>query len=303
MPRSAAASALASRARWPSAGWRRSANCGRVRRMRKRSGDRFPDAREPPQGVSGSCNGGVRPPTQDLLALVDDHRDRHGVDPARFSDPVKWHEALLPQIRRVFDADGLVDAARKIRRQLLLRPGQDDQWPLQGGRHPSSRSLAQLLGLRTRAPRTGRLIQQPTVLQPIAHTLPAEAEANYSTALGTRAMAAEPKSVSLRQTRRGSRRTDPQTADRRTERETGKVTRILEITVSHKTHLDEKPFRSSSLCEWPLPLRPTSWVALPAGIRSTCEQTATLWHLPGSAARPVLPPRPRVLHHSRNCHA
>ena len=126
-----------------------------------------------------------------MIAFIDDHRDRHGVEPARRCERVKRDEARRPQIRRVFDADGLVLAARKVRRQLRHHPGRDDQWPLRDGLHPPSRSLAQLLGRRTRTPRTGRMVQQPTVLQPIAHTQPSEAEASYSTALGTRAMAAE----------------------------------------------------------------------------------------------------------------
>ncbi|MGV8988759.1 MAG: IS3 family transposase [Cypionkella sp.] len=86
------------------------------------------------------CDGGVRPPVEVMVKLIDDHRDAHGVepickmlpiapatyydhlakraDPARLSDRAKRDEALRPQIQRVFDANWQVYGARKIWRQL-----------------------------------------------------------------------------------------------------------------------------------------------------------------------------------------
>lgn len=50
----------------------------------------------------------------------------------------------------------------------------------------------------------GRLVQQRRLLEPIGNIFPAEAEANFYAALETEAMAAELRSISLRQTRCGS---------------------------------------------------------------------------------------------------
>ncbi|MBL9053639.1 MAG: IS3 family transposase [Tabrizicola sp.] len=86
------------------------------------------------------CDGGARPPTQDMIAFIDDHRDKHGVepicevlpiapatyhehlarrvDPARLSDRARRDEELRPHIQRVFDANWQVYGVRKIWRQM-----------------------------------------------------------------------------------------------------------------------------------------------------------------------------------------
>ena len=75
-----------------------------------------------------------------MIAFIDDHRDKHGVepicevlpiapatyydhqpklaDPARQSDRAKRDEALRPKIQRVFDANWQVYGVRKVWRQL-----------------------------------------------------------------------------------------------------------------------------------------------------------------------------------------
>jgi transposase InsO family protein len=75
-----------------------------------------------------------------MIAFIDDHRDKHGVepicevlpiapatyydhlaklaDPARLSDRAKWDADLRPHIRRVFDANWQVYGVRKVWRQL-----------------------------------------------------------------------------------------------------------------------------------------------------------------------------------------
>jgi putative transposase len=75
-----------------------------------------------------------------MIAFIDDHRDKHGVepicevlpiapatyyehlarrvDPARLSDRARRDEELRPHIQRVFDANWQVYGVRKIWRQL-----------------------------------------------------------------------------------------------------------------------------------------------------------------------------------------
>ena len=77
---------------------------------------------------------------EDMIAFIDDHRDKHGVepicevlpiapatyydhlarraDPARLSDRAKRDAELRPQIQRVFDANWQVYGVRKVWRQL-----------------------------------------------------------------------------------------------------------------------------------------------------------------------------------------
>jgi hypothetical protein len=75
-----------------------------------------------------------------MIAFIDDHRDKHGVepicevmpiapatyyehlarrvDPARLSDRARRDEELRPHIQRVFDANWQVYGVRKVWRQL-----------------------------------------------------------------------------------------------------------------------------------------------------------------------------------------
>ncbi|MEM7498166.1 MAG: IS3 family transposase [Pseudomonadota bacterium] len=84
--------------------------------------------------------GGARPPVEDMIAFIDDHRGAHGVepicrvlpiapstyydhlakraDPARRSGRARRDEALLPEIERVFDANYKVDGVRKVWHQM-----------------------------------------------------------------------------------------------------------------------------------------------------------------------------------------
>ncbi|QJD67641.1 IS3 family transposase [Xanthomonas campestris pv. badrii] len=86
------------------------------------------------------CPGGARPPLQEVKRFIDDHRDVHGVEPickvlpiapstyyahaARKSDPelrsarAKTDEALMPEIRRVWDENFQVYGVRKLWRQM-----------------------------------------------------------------------------------------------------------------------------------------------------------------------------------------
>jgi putative transposase len=84
--------------------------------------------------------GGARPPVEDMIALIDDHREEHGVEPicrvlpiapstyydhlAKRADPSRRSEracrddALRPEIRRVFEANFGVYGVRKVWRQM-----------------------------------------------------------------------------------------------------------------------------------------------------------------------------------------
>ncbi|MEM7708277.1 MAG: IS3 family transposase [Pseudomonadota bacterium] len=84
--------------------------------------------------------GGARPPVEEMIAYIDQHKDRFGVEPlcallpissssyydykAREADPDlqpnRWHrdQALKPEIQRVFDENRQVYGARKIWKQL-----------------------------------------------------------------------------------------------------------------------------------------------------------------------------------------
>jgi hypothetical protein len=50
---------------------------------------------------------------------------------------------------------------RQCRATAMTTPGRDDQRPVQGRSHPSTRPMAQLRSRRIRHPRMGRLVQQP----------------------------------------------------------------------------------------------------------------------------------------------
>ncbi|MEM7711642.1 MAG: IS3 family transposase [Pseudomonadota bacterium] len=84
--------------------------------------------------------GGARPPVEDMIAFIDDHRADHGVepickvlpiapstyydhvvkriDPSRRSPRARRDAELRPEIRRVFDANFQVYGARKVWRQM-----------------------------------------------------------------------------------------------------------------------------------------------------------------------------------------
>ena len=101
--------------------------------------------RDPAQGVGVFCPGGARPPTQAMIAFIDDHRRAYGVEPicavlpiapstyhahaARRADPSRLpartqrDAGLMPQIARVFEENFQVYGARKVWRQLR-REGQ-----------------------------------------------------------------------------------------------------------------------------------------------------------------------------------
>ncbi|WP_145911955.1 IS3 family transposase [Blastochloris viridis] len=87
------------------------------------------------------CDGGARPPVQDMIAFIDDHREVHGVepickvlpiapstyhdhvakraDPAKLSARAKRDQALRPEIARVFAENFEVYGARKVWRQMV----------------------------------------------------------------------------------------------------------------------------------------------------------------------------------------
>src|SRR4030095_16343312 len=107
---------------------------------RRRGAGAAPGQRDPAQGFGVFCPGGARPPVQDMIAFIDDHRGGYGVEPickvlpiapstyhaqvARRSDPGKSpprrrRDALLhAEIRRVHEANFGVYGARKVWRQL-----------------------------------------------------------------------------------------------------------------------------------------------------------------------------------------
>ncbi|XWN29802.1 MAG: IS3 family transposase [Devosia sp.] len=84
--------------------------------------------------------GGARPPVEDMIAFIDDHRAEHGVepickvlpiapstyhdhvmkraDPTRRSPRARRDAELRPKIRRVFDANFQVYGVRKVWRQM-----------------------------------------------------------------------------------------------------------------------------------------------------------------------------------------
>ena len=96
--------------------------------------------RDPAQGVGLFCDGGARPPVEEMIAFIDDHREVHGVepickvlpiapstyhahvakrvDPERLSARAKQDMALKPEIARVFTENFEVYGARKVWRQL-----------------------------------------------------------------------------------------------------------------------------------------------------------------------------------------
>src|SRR5262249_43208603 len=96
--------------------------------------------RDPPQSVGVFCPGGARPPTEVMVAFVDEHRDAYGVEPicsvlpiapstyyehrARVEDPdlrparEKRDEELRPQIQRVWNDNFAVYGVEKVWRQL-----------------------------------------------------------------------------------------------------------------------------------------------------------------------------------------
>src|SRR4051812_7825556 len=92
------------------------------------------------QGVGVFCPGGARPPTQAMIAFIDDHRAAYGVepickvlpiapstyhahatcraDPRRASARARSDAALNREIQRVWDANFQVYGVRKVWRQL-----------------------------------------------------------------------------------------------------------------------------------------------------------------------------------------
>src|SRR5690606_32747882 len=86
------------------------------------------------------CPGGARPPLEAMKAFIDDHRADYGVEPickvlpiapstyyahaARKADPAlrsrraKRDDALMPEIRRVWDENFAVYGVRKVWRQM-----------------------------------------------------------------------------------------------------------------------------------------------------------------------------------------
>src|SRR4249920_2960730 len=98
-----------------------------------------PGERDPAQGIGVFCPGGARPPTQAMIAFIDDHRVAYGVEPmcrvlpiapstyhghaAKRADPTrlparaKRDDALKPKIQRVFEENFRVYCVRKVWRQ------------------------------------------------------------------------------------------------------------------------------------------------------------------------------------------
>ncbi|WP_421907132.1 IS3 family transposase [Mameliella sp.] len=86
------------------------------------------------------CDGGARPPVEEMVGFIDAHRDAHGVepicrvlpiapstyydhlakraDPARLSDRARRDVVLRPKIKRVFEENWRVCGVRKVWRQL-----------------------------------------------------------------------------------------------------------------------------------------------------------------------------------------
>ena len=86
------------------------------------------------------AQGGARPPIQEMIRFIDDHRDDHGVepicrvlpiapatfydnmakqaDPSRLSDRAKRDEQLKPEIERVFEENLNVYGVRKVWHQM-----------------------------------------------------------------------------------------------------------------------------------------------------------------------------------------
>ena len=95
------------------------------------------------QGSGIFCDVEARPPTQDLIAVIGDCRDKQGVepicevlpiapttfydllikrvDPSRLSDRTRRDAELRSRIQRVFDENWQVDGVRKIWRELRRR--------------------------------------------------------------------------------------------------------------------------------------------------------------------------------------
>src|SRR5262249_54841153 len=98
------------------------------------------------QGERVFCPGGARPPTQAMIAFIDDHRGAYGVepicrvlpiapstyhahvarrvDPTRLSARAKRDDVLMPEVHRVFEENFGVYGVRKVWRQLK-REGHD----------------------------------------------------------------------------------------------------------------------------------------------------------------------------------
>src|SRR6185312_15951014 len=92
--------------------------------------------RDPAQGVGVFCPGGARPPTQAMIAFIDDHRGAYGVEPicavlpiapstyhshaARRADPsllparATRDAGLMPLVARVFEVNFEVHGVRKV---------------------------------------------------------------------------------------------------------------------------------------------------------------------------------------------
>jgi transposase-like protein len=112
----------------------------RMKALERENRELAPGERDPSEGISVFCDGGVRPPVEVTVKFIGDHRGEHGVepicdmlpiapatyydhlakraDPARLSVRAKRDEALRPEIQRVFDANWEVYGARKVWRQL-----------------------------------------------------------------------------------------------------------------------------------------------------------------------------------------
>ena len=96
--------------------------------------------RDPQEGIGVFCDGGARPPTEAMIALIDAQRDVHGVepickvlpiapstyhervaqrrDPGRLSARARCDRALKPEVMRVFTDNFAAYGVRKVWRQL-----------------------------------------------------------------------------------------------------------------------------------------------------------------------------------------
>src|SRR5918998_1853019 len=138
--RDAAQVGAAGRARPGPAGWLHNGRAGADQGLGAGEPRTAPGQRDPPEGVGLFCPGGARPPLEAMIALIDDHREVHGVepicrvlriapstyhahvagraDPAKTSPRARQDGVLVAQIRRVHEANFGVYGARKIWRQL-----------------------------------------------------------------------------------------------------------------------------------------------------------------------------------------
>ncbi len=53
----------------------------RLRALERENRELPPGQRDPAQGVGLFCDGGARPPIQEMIAFIDDHREAYGVEP------------------------------------------------------------------------------------------------------------------------------------------------------------------------------------------------------------------------------